>query len=77
MIGRMRRDCLDHVIVLNERQLKPILTSYFDNYHWWRTHLSLEMGTPRSGPVQLQGAGIVAEFPDPGGSLNHEERIAA
>ena len=43
VIGSIRRDCLDHVIVLNDRHLKRILTDYFHYYHRWRTHLSLEM----------------------------------
>jgi hypothetical protein len=43
LIGSIRRDCVDHVIVLGERQLKRILTSYFAYYHQCRTHLGLEM----------------------------------
>lgn len=77
MIGSIRRDCLDHVVVVNERQLKRILTSYFDYYHRWRTHLSLEMDSPNSRPVQLQGSGIVVQFPELGGLHHHYERIAA
>ena len=42
VIGSIRRDCPDHVVVLNERHLKRILTGYFGYYHRWRTHLSLE-----------------------------------
>ena len=51
LIGSIRRDRLNHVIVLNERHLKRILTRYFDYYHRWRTHLSLGMGNPESRPV--------------------------
>jgi transposase InsO family protein len=39
-IGSIRRDCLDPVIVLNERHLKRLLSRYFDYYHRWRTHRS-------------------------------------
>ncbi|MFT4585430.1 MAG: putative transposase [Gammaproteobacteria bacterium] len=77
MIRSIRRDCLDHVIVLNERQLKRILTSYFDYYHRWRTHLSLEMDSPSSRPAQPQGSGVVVQFPELGGLHHHYERIAA
>ena len=77
MIGSIRRDCLDHVVILNERQLKRILTSYFSYYHRWRTHLSLEMDSPSSRPEQLQGSGIVVQFPELGGLHHHYERIAA
>ena len=77
MLGSIRRDCLVHVVVLNERQLKRVLTSYFSYYHRWRTHLSLEMDSPSSRPVQLQGSGIVVQFPELGGLHHHYERIAA
>ncbi|MGF6600809.1 transposase InsO family protein [Paraburkholderia sp. GAS448] len=46
LIGSIRRDCLDHVIVLNERHLRRILTRYFDYYHRGRTHLSLTWIVP-------------------------------
>jgi hypothetical protein len=42
MIGTIRRDNLDQVVVLNERHLKRILIGYFSYYHRCRTHLSLE-----------------------------------
>ena len=77
MIGSIRRDCLDHVVVMNERHLKRILTSYFNYYHRWRTHLSLEMDSPGSRPVQLPAFGNVLEFPEVGGLHHHYERIAA
>jgi putative transposase len=77
MIGTIRRDCLDHIIVLNERQLKRVLTSYFGYYHRWRTHLSLEMGSPGSRLVQRQGSGNIVQFPEVGGLHHHHERIAA
>src|ERR1700675_851132 len=41
LIGTLRRDCLDHLIVLNERHLRRIVAGYLDYYHDWRTHLSL------------------------------------
>ena len=41
LIGSIRRDCLDHLIVLNESSLRGTLKSYFDYYHGARTHLSL------------------------------------
>ena len=42
VIGSFRRDCLDHVIVINERHLRRILREYIDYYHTCRTHLSLD-----------------------------------
>ena len=41
LTGSIRRECLDHVIVLNERSLQRILRSYVDYYHRVRTHLVL------------------------------------
>lgn len=77
MIGSIRRDCLDHIVILNERHLKRIRTTYFGYYHRWRTHLSLEMDSPSSRPVQLTGSGNVVQFPELGGLHHHYERIAA
>ena len=77
LIGSIRRDCLDHVIVLNDRHLKRNLTRYLDYYHRWRTHLSLGMDSPESRPVQLPTIGKVVEFPEVGGLHHHYERMAA
>jgi transposase InsO family protein len=52
LIGSIRRECLDHVIVLNETGLRRILKSYFDYYEQTRTHLSLDKDVPISRPVQ-------------------------
>lgn len=46
VIGSIRRECLDHMIVLGERHLRRILASYFDYYHGARTHQSLYKDTP-------------------------------
>jgi len=48
VIGSIRRDCLDHVVVLNDRHLKRVLTGYFNYDHRWRTPLSLGMDSPES-----------------------------
>jgi transposase InsO family protein len=77
VIGSIRRDCLDHVVVLNERHLKRILTGYFGYYHRWRTHLSLGMDSPDSRAVQPRDLGKVVQFPEVGGLHHHYERLAA
>ena len=77
VIGSIRRDCLDHVVVLNDRHLTRILTRYFNYYHRWRTHLSLEMDSPESRSVQLPALGKVVQFPEVGGLHHHYERLAA
>ncbi len=61
MIGSIRRECTDHVIVLNEAHLKNILCSYFEYYHNDRTHLSLEKDSPDSWPIQFRPAGALLQ----------------
>ncbi len=50
-IGSLRRDCLGHVIAVNERQLRRVIRSYVDYYHEDRTHLGLEKDTPEGRSV--------------------------
>ena len=52
MIGSIRRECLDHVIVLGQMHLRRILKSYFAYYHRSRTHLSLGKDAPEPRDVQ-------------------------
>ena len=52
VIGSIRREFLDHVIVFDERPLRRILASYFDYYHRSRTHLSLGKDSPERRPMQ-------------------------
>lgn len=51
VIGSIRRECLNDVIVLNEPHLRHMLQSYVAYYHTWRVHRSLEMDTPDFRPV--------------------------
>lgn len=77
LIGSIRRECLDHVIVLNEEHLRRVLKRHFSYYHHWRTHLSLERDCPESRMVQNVGDGEVIEVPEVGGLHHHYERRAA
>ena len=52
LIGSIRRECVDHIIVLGEAHLRRILRSYADYYNRFRTHRSLNKDTPNSRPVQ-------------------------
>jgi len=72
LIGSVRRDCLDHVIVLNESHLKRTLSSYFEYYHHDRTHYGLGKDTPFERPVQSkpEQRSKVIELPRVGG-LHH------
>ena len=76
LIGSIRRECLDHVIVLNERHLRRILRSYFDYYLRSRTHLSLERNAPIEREVEPPSRGKVISVPQVGG-LHHRYRRAA
>jgi putative transposase len=77
VIGSIRRDMFDHVIVLNERHLTRVLTEYVTYYHRFRTHLSLDMDCPVPRPVEPPEAGAVSAVPELGGLHHHYERRAA
>jgi hypothetical protein len=77
VIGSIRRECLDHVIVFNEAGLYRHLKSYMAYYHETRTHLSLEKDTPASRPVQPPALGQVIALPQVGGLHHRYERRAA
>ena len=75
LIGTIRPACLDHVVVLSERHLRRILTSYFDYYHRYRVHQSLEMDCPAHREAQANGR--VVEVGHIGGLHHHYVRVAA
>src|SRR6516165_5539967 len=77
LIGSIRRECLDHVIVLNETGLRRILKSYFDYYERTRTHLPLDKDAPISRSVQPPEIGRIVEVPQVGGLHHRYKRIAA
>ncbi len=76
LIGSIRRECLNHFIVLNERHLRRILSSYFTYYHESRTHLSLDRNSPIPRDVEPPERGKVIAIPQVGG-LHHRYRRAA
>jgi putative transposase len=75
LIGSVRRECLDHVIVMTDAGLRRILTEYIAYYHHARTHLALNKDAPVSRPVAAQGS-IVAT-PVVGGLHHRYDRRAA
>ncbi|HTB61763.1 MAG TPA: integrase core domain-containing protein [Polyangia bacterium] len=77
LIGSVRRECLDHIIVLGERHLRRILSCYFDYYHRSRTHLSLNKDAPASRAVMSPEIGEVVGLPEVGGLHHRYERLAA
>ena len=77
LIGTIRRECLDHLIVFNESSLRRHLQSFSDYYHRSRTHLSLKKDTPEPRPIQSPGAGQIIAIPEVGGLHHRYERQAA
>jgi putative transposase len=77
LIGSIRREFLDHVIVLNEQHLRRVLRSYFQYYHRSRCHLSLDGDAPEPRPVQGPEMGGVVELPEVGGLHHRYMREAA
>jgi len=70
VIGSMRRECIDHVIVLSESYLRRILRDCFEYYHESRTHLSQDRNAPIPREVEPPFKGRVVAIPQLGG-LHH------
>jgi transposase InsO family protein len=77
VIGSIRRECLDHVIVLNATGLHRVLTTYIAYYMRSRTHLALGKDTPSPRPVTLPSAGRIVAIPEVGGLHHRYDRVAA
>ncbi len=75
MIGSICRECLNHLVVLTDRQLKRVLREYVDYYNRARTHLSLDKDAPVSRPRE-SGPGQIVATPILGG-LHHVYHRAA
>ncbi len=76
-MGSIRRECVDHVIVLGEKHLRRIQKSYFDYYLGSRTHLSLAKDAPIIRVEQGPEAGEIVEIPQVGGLHHRYDRRAA
>jgi len=77
VIGSIRRECLDHVLVMNEAGLRRVLTEYLAYYHCSRTHLSPAKDSPRPRPIAPPTLGRVIAIPQVGGLHHRYERQAA
>jgi transposase InsO family protein len=77
VIGTIRRECLDHIVVFNESSLSRHLQAFASYYHRTRTHLALEKDAPDSRTVQLPSAGRIISIPEVGGLHHRYERRAA
>ena len=76
IIGSIRRECLNHLIVLGETHLKRILISYFDYYHHCRPHWSLSRNSPTPRELEPRYQGKVVSISQVGG-LHHRYSRAA
>ncbi len=76
LIGSIRRECLNHVVVFSEGHLRRILRSYFAYYQEARTHLSLDRNAPIPRKVEPPSCGRVIAIPQVGG-LHHSYTRAA
>lgn len=70
LIGTIRRELLDHVIVLNEQHLRRRLRCNFRYYHTSRTHLALDKDAPEPRALEPLDCGRVVALPQVGG-LHH------
>ena len=73
LIGSIRRECLDHVVVFGERHLRHVLLSYMQYYNDVRTHLSLKKDAPI--PRAVHAVGHILPTPILGGLHHHYVRI--
>jgi putative transposase len=77
LIGSIRRECLNHVIIINEAHLRRVLESYIQYYHRTRTHLGLPKDTPDHRPVSERFTGPIVAIPEVCGLHHRYERRAA
>ncbi len=77
LIGTLRRECLDHIVVLNDAHLRRLLSHYLLYYHGARTHLALDKDAPEPRPVERLDQGRIVETPMVGGLHHRYTRQAA
>jgi len=74
LIGSIRRECLNHVVIINEDHLRRILQEYVHFYNHCRTHMSIDKDCPIHRPKQsIQKAGQIVAIPHLGGLHHHYE----
>ena len=77
VIGSIRRECLDHVIVVHAAGLRRVLAQYVRYYMHARTHLALAKDSPVPRPVHARSAGRIVVTPEVGGLHHRYDRLAA
>src|SRR5215831_16036747 len=76
VIGSIRRECLDHFLILSEAHLRRLLRAYLGYYNTVRPHQALENNSPRPREVQPPARGRVVAIPQIGGLHHHYQRVA-
>jgi putative transposase len=76
-IGSIRRECLDHVIVLSAAGLQRVVKNYVTYYMGSRTHLSLDKDSPIPRPVMPPTSGHIVATPEVNGLHHRYDRAAA
>jgi len=76
VIGSIRRECLDHVIVFNERHLRRLLGRYLAYYNATRPHQALHSDSPHSREVQPSVSGRIVATPQVGRLHHRYQRVA-
>jgi len=77
LIGSIRRECLDHVVIVNENHLRRVLREYLSYYSEARTHLALGKDCPEARAIEPPEAGRVVALPRVGGLHHRYTRRAA
>ncbi|MCP4327464.1 MAG: transposase [Alphaproteobacteria bacterium] len=77
LIGSVRRECLDHIIAVNDRQLRRVLKSYLAYHNQTRTHLALDKDAPEPRSPASNNDGPIVALPEVGGLHHRYERLAA
>src|SRR5271165_368918 len=77
VIGSIRRECLDRLVVFNAMSLRRVLASYFAYYHRSRTHLSLGKDSAQPRLIEPREMGRVVALPQVGGLHHRYQRGAA
>ena len=78
LVGTLRRECLDHIIVMNERHLRYVLREFVRHYNAARPHQTLELDVPEPGTAPPAPAtGPIVSRPVLGGLTHEYERKAA
>ena len=77
LIGSVRRECLDHIIAVSDRQLRRVLKSYLAYYNQTRTHLALDKDAPEPRSPANTNDGPIVAIPEVGGLHHRYERMVA